>query len=131
MLSFSNFGSNRDPLCQKVAEATRMLHQQMPDVLVDGDIQANIALRPDLMQEFFPFNALAEKGANTFIFPNLASANISYKLLQELGDLEAIGPVLLGLRRPAHVLQMGCSVREIVNMAAIAVVDAQSDNTYF
>jgi malate dehydrogenase (oxaloacetate-decarboxylating)(NADP+) len=131
MLSYSNFGSNRDPLTEKVARATAKLKAKMPDLIVDGEIQANIALRPDLMQEFFPFNALAEKGANTFIFPGLASANIAYKFLQEIGEVEAIGPVLMGLKKPVHVLQMGCSVREIVNMVAVCVVDAQSSNEFF
>lgn len=131
MLSYSNFGSNRDDLTLKVAKATEKLKAKMPDLIVDGDIQANIALRTDLMKDFFPFNALANVGANTFIFPDLTSANISYKLLQELGDVEVVGPVLLGLNKPVHILQMGCSVREIVNMVAVAVVDAQGGNQYF
>ncbi len=131
MLSYSNFGSSKDPMAQKVIRATERLHREHPELIVDGDIQANVALRPDLMQEFFPFTKLAEQGANTFIFPSLGSANISYKLLQELGDVEAIGPVLLGLAKPVHVLQMGCSVREIVNMAALVVVDAQGQNEFF
>lgn len=131
MLSYANFGSNRDENTIRVAKATQRLKTLMPDLIVDGEIQANIALRPDLMQEFFPFSALAKKGANTLIFPNLTSANIAYKLLQELGDVEVIGPVILGLNKPVHVLQMGCSVREIVNMVAVAVVDAQGGNQYF
>jgi len=131
MLSYSNFGSNRDELTMKVAAATKKVKERMPELIVDGEIQANIALRTDLMQEFFPFNALANVGANTFIFPDLTSANISYKLLQELGEVEVVGPVLLGLNKPVHILQMGCSVREIVNMVAIAVVDAQGGNQYF
>jgi malate dehydrogenase (oxaloacetate-decarboxylating)(NADP+) len=131
MLSYSNFGSNRDKLAHKMATATQLLHHRHPSLIVDGDIQANIALRPDLMQEFFPFSKLAATGANTFIFPNLAAANIAYKLVQELGEAEAIGPVLLGLEKPVHILQMGSSVREIVNMIGVAVVDAQAQNLYF
>ena len=131
MLSYSNFGSNRDEFSDKVIRATEKLKAQDPNMIVDGDVQANVALRQDLLEEFFPFSALKGNPANTFIFPNLSSANISYKLLQELGDVEVIGPILLGMNKAVHVLQMGCSVREIVNMASIAVVDAQDDNVYF
>ena len=131
MLSYSNFGSARDEQGRKMSKAAQLLRQQMPDVIVEGDIQANISLRPDLQQEFYPFSTLTEKGANTFIFPDLSSANIAYKLVQEVGEVEAIGPVLLGIEKPVHILSMGASVREIVNMAAMAVVDAQSGNEFF
>jgi malate dehydrogenase (oxaloacetate-decarboxylating)(NADP+) len=94
--------------------------------VVDGDIQANFATNNDLLKEQFAFSTLVDKDVNTFIFPNLASGNIAYKLMQELGGAEAIGPVLMGLNKPVHVLQLGSSVREIVNMITIAVVDAQN-----
>jgi malate dehydrogenase (oxaloacetate-decarboxylating)(NADP+) len=93
--------------------------------VVEGDIQANVALNTQIQKESFPFSALVEEAANTLIFPNLASGNIAYKLLMEVGGGEAIGPVLLGMKKPVHILQLGSSIREIVNMAAIAVVDAQ------
>jgi len=130
MLSYSNFGSNPDEFTNKIVAATKSLNSKYPDLIVDGDIQANMALRPDLLQEFYPFSSLAESGANTFVFPDLASANIGYKLVQELSDCEVIGPVLLGLKKPAHVLQLGASVREIVNMTALAVMDAQANNEF-
>ncbi|MDX2063709.1 MAG: NADP-dependent malic enzyme [Bacteroidia bacterium] len=124
LLSFSNFGTSRHALPDRMAKASAILRRDHPDWIVDGDLQANLALRPDLLSEFFPFTALHEKGANTFIFPGLASANIAYKLLQEIGGLEAVGPLLQGLSKPVHVLQMGASVREIVNLSTLAVVDA-------
>ncbi|MCS7074200.1 MAG: phosphate acyltransferase, partial [Bacteroidia bacterium] len=130
MLSYSNFGSNQDELSQKVRKATEILQSTNPNLVVDGEIQANIALRTDLLREFYAFSPLAESGANTFIFPDLASANIGYKLVQEIAESEAIGPVLLGVDKPAHILQMGCSVREIVNMTAISVMDAQAKNLF-
>ncbi len=99
-----------------------------PDLIIDGDIQANVALDAQLQKENYPFSALAEKGANTLIFPDLTSGNIAYKLIMEIGDGEAIGPVLLGMNKPVHILQLGSSIREIVNMVAIAVVDAQQNN---
>lgn len=110
---------------EKTSAAVRMAKQKFPDLIIDGDIQANVALNTSLQQESFPFSALAKDGANTLIFPNLAAGNIAYKLLMEIGGAEAIGPVLLGMKKPVHVLQLGSSIREIVNMAAIAVVDAQ------
>ena len=94
-------------------------------MIIDGDIQANVALNTELQKENYPFSSLAEQGANTLVFPNLSSANIAYKLLMEIGGAEAIGPILLGMKKPVHILQLGSSIREIVNMAAIAVVDAQ------
>jgi malate dehydrogenase (oxaloacetate-decarboxylating)(NADP+) len=94
-------------------------------MLVDGEMQANFALNPDLLHDNFPFSTLVGKPANTLIFPTLESGNIAYKLLQEMGGAEAVGPILLGLKKPVHVLQLGSSVREIVNMVTIAVVDAQ------
>lgn len=126
ILSYSNFGSNEGEVPDKTREAVRILHEQHPEILVDGEMQANFAMNNLLLKENFPFSKLASGPANTLIFPNLESGNIAYKLLQELGEAEAVGPILLGLNKPVHVLQMGSSVREIVNMVSIAVVDAQS-----
>ena len=126
MLSYTNFGSAPGDIPTKVARAVSMLHNNYPGLIVDGDIQANFAVNNRLLKEQFPFSTLVDKDVNTFIFPNLSSGNIAYKLMQELGGAEAIGPVLMGLNKPVHVLQMGSSVREIVNMITIAVVDAQN-----
>jgi malate dehydrogenase (oxaloacetate-decarboxylating)(NADP+) len=126
MLSFTNFGSADGEVPKKMQEATKILHKNYPGLVVDGDIQANFAVNNELLKEQFPFSTLVDKNVNTFIFPNLAAGNIAYKLLQELGGAEAIGPVLMGLKKPVHILQLGSSVREIVNMITIAVVDAQN-----
>ncbi|MFN6946137.1 MAG: NADP-dependent malic enzyme [Cytophagaceae bacterium] len=126
MLSYSNFGSSKGDVPKKMAMATRCALERYPDLLIDGDIQANIALDTKLQQENYPFSLLAKEGANTLIFPGLASGNIAYKLLQEIGGAEAIGPILMGMRKPVHILQLGSSVREIVNMVAIGVVDAHT-----
>jgi malate dehydrogenase (oxaloacetate-decarboxylating)(NADP+) len=125
VLSYSNFGSSKGAVPEKTALATRLAKEKYPELTIDGDIQANIALDTQLQQENYSFSNLAEKGANTLIFPDLASGNIAYKLLMEMGGAEAIGPVLLGMKKPVHILQLGSSIREIVNMAAIAVVDSQ------
>jgi malate dehydrogenase (oxaloacetate-decarboxylating)(NADP+) len=126
LLSYSNFGSaeGEDPL--KMREATKMLHEQHPNIIVDGEIQANFALNKELRTEIFPFSELARRNTNTLIFPNLSSGNIAYKLMQEMGGTEAIGPILLGMKKPVHILQLGSSVREIVNMVTIAVADVQT-----
>jgi malate dehydrogenase (oxaloacetate-decarboxylating)(NADP+) len=126
VLSYSNFGSSKGDVPEKAREAVRLAKKKNPSLIVEGDIQANVALNKQIQQETFPFSALANEEANTLIFPNLASGNIAYKLLMEIGGAEAIGPILLGMKKPVHVLQLGSSIREIVNMAAIAVVDAQS-----
>lgn len=126
VLSYSNFGSSKGDIPEKTRKAVKISKERFPDLVIDGDIQANVALNTEIQQDMYPFSELAEKGANTFIFPNLAAGNISYKLLMEIGGAEAIGPVLLGMKKPVHILQQGSSVREIVNMAAIAVVDAQT-----
>ncbi len=126
MLSYSNFGSAEGEVPAKVIKAVNILHNNYPGLIVDGDLQANFATNNSLLQEQFPFSTLVDKNVNTFIFPNLAAGNIAYKLMQELGGAEAIGPVLMGLNKPVHVLQLGSSVREIVNMITIAVVDAQN-----
>lgn len=125
VLSYSNFGSAKGEVPTKTAAAARKADAKYPDLLIDGDIQADVSMNTALQQENYPFSKLAEKGANTFIFPDLASGNIAYKMLQSLGGSEAIGPILMGMAKPVHVLQLGSSVREIVNMVAIAVVNAQ------
>ena len=125
MLSYSNFGSSHGVIPDKTREAVRLAKEKYPDLIIDGDIQANVALDTKIQQEVYPFSELAEKGANTLIFPNLASGNIAYKLLMEIGGAETIGPILLGMKKPVHILQLGSSVRDIVNMVAITVVDAQ------
>jgi malate dehydrogenase (oxaloacetate-decarboxylating)(NADP+) len=128
LLSYSNFGSVSAEGPLKVRQAVKMLHAQYPDLRVDGEIQANIAMDQDLMKESFPFSKLLGKKVNTLIFPNLESANIAYKLLHKVSGYEIIGPVLNGMNKPAHVLQMGSSVNEIVNMIMISVMDAQQQN---
>ena len=128
MLSYSNFLSSKGEIPEKVAQARARAKEKWPNLIIDGDIQANIAVNKELLQETYPFSELAEKGANSFVFPNLASGNIAYKLLMELGNAEAIGPILFGMNKPVHILQLGSSIREIVNMVAISVVDAQVKN---
>lgn len=125
VLSYSNFGSSKGSVPEKTAKAAMQAKKRYPDLMIEGDIQANIALNTQLQQENFPFSSLAQQGANTLIFPDLASGNIAYKLLMEIGGSEAIGPVLMGMRKPVHILQLGSSIRDIVNMVGIAVVDAQ------
>lgn len=125
LLSYSNFGSSEGDTPLKMKEARKQLKNKYPDMVVDGDIQSNMALNQKMLKENFPFSELCDNPVNTLIFPNLSAGNITYKLLQELGSAEAIGPVLLGLKKSAHILQLGSSVREIVNMVIIAVVDAQ------
>ncbi len=126
MLSYSNFGSAHGRVPDGIQQAISRLHKENPEMIVDGDIQANFAMNEALLYENFPFSKLIGAAANTFIFPNLAAGNIAYKMLQELNVAEAIGPVLLGLNKSVHILQLGSSVREIVNMVTIAVVDAQA-----
>jgi malate dehydrogenase (oxaloacetate-decarboxylating)(NADP+) len=125
VLSYSNFGSSKGEVAEKTREAVAKAKIKYPEYVIDGEMQANIAINTEIQKEMYPFSALAEQGANTLIFANLASGNIAYKLLMEIGGAEAIGPILLGMKKPVHVLQLGSSIREIVNMTAIAVVDAQ------
>ncbi|MFN9394256.1 MAG: NADP-dependent malic enzyme [Flavobacteriales bacterium] len=125
LLSYSNFGSARGKDAQKVSHAVEILHRNHPHLIVDGELQANFALNPEMLKSNFPFSRLVDMKVNTLIFPNLAAGNIAYKLIQEIAGMEVIGPVLLGLRKSYHILQMDCSVREIINMTRIAVVDAQ------
>jgi malate dehydrogenase (oxaloacetate-decarboxylating)(NADP+) len=127
LLSYSNFGAFKglgSPV--RVKEAVKILHEKYPDLKVDGEMQANYALNGTLRYSRFPFNKLGDEDANTLIFPNLSSGNITYKVLQTLGTAEAIGPILMGMNKPVHILQRDSTVREIINMVAIAVVDAQS-----
>jgi malate dehydrogenase (oxaloacetate-decarboxylating)(NADP+) len=124
MLSFSNFGSVSHPSQAKVAEAVRRLHEILPDLEVDGEMQADTALVADILTKVYPFSRL-QRTANVLIFPDLTAANISYKLMSRLGEARAIGPILVGLAQPIHVLQRGADVDDIVNMAVIAAVDAQ------
>jgi malate dehydrogenase (oxaloacetate-decarboxylating)(NADP+) len=123
MLSFSNFGSTRHPFAEKVRRAVEILRERRPDLVVDGEMMADTAVVPEIIDELYPFSHVRD--ANVLIFPNLEAANVAYKLLQRLGGAETIGPVLLGMGKPVHVLQRGDEVRNIVNMAALAVVDAQ------
>lgn len=125
MISFANFGSSPSPKATKVRDAVKILHESNPDLLVDGELQTDFALNQDMLQENFPFSKLAGKKVNTLVFPNLDSANITYKLLKELNGAESIGPIMMGMRKPVHILQLDASVDEIVNMTAIAVIDAQ------
>ena len=126
MLSYSNYGSTEGEDAVKMREAVRILHEDHPDIIVDGEVQANFALNKELMNDFFPFSQLADKKPNTLIFPNLSSGNIAYKLVNEMGQAEVIGPILLGMKKPIHILQIGSSVREILNMITVAVVDVQT-----
>lgn len=125
MISYANFGSSKDPRATKVREAVDLIHKSNPDMVLDGELQTDFALNAELLQKKFPFSKLAGKKVNALIFPNLDSANSNYKLLKELNGVESIGPIMLGMRKPVHILQMGASVEEIVNMSAVAVVDAQ------
>jgi malate dehydrogenase (oxaloacetate-decarboxylating)(NADP+) len=125
MVSYSNFGSSNSSEAKLVAHARDLVKKKMPDLIVDGEMQVSLAFNNELLKENYPFSELVDKDVNTLIFPNLASGNVAYNLLKELGSADAIGPILLGLKKPVHILQLGSSVRNIVNMAMIAVVDAQ------
>jgi len=124
LLSFSNFGSTRHPLAEKVARAVALLRERAPGLMVDGEMQADTAVTPEIIERDYPFSTL-KGGANVLIFPNLEAGNVAYKLLARIGGAEAIGPILMGMSHPVHVLQRGAEVNDIVNIAAIAVVDAQ------
>ena len=125
MLSYSNFGSSNSETSKKIREAVSYIHRHFPDTVLDGEIQADFALNPEMLAKEFPFSKLNGKKVNVLIFPNLESANITYKLLKQVEGAESIGPVILGFNKPVHILQLGASVDEMVNMAALAVVDAQ------
>ena len=125
MLSYSNFGASQNEDSKKIAQAIKLIHRNYPNVVIDGELQADFALNPELLKKEFPFSKLVDKKVNVLIFPNLDAANITYKLMKELYDATSIGPIMLGLNKPVHILQLGASVDEMVNMAAIAVIDAQ------
>ena len=125
LITYSNFGSAEGDDAKKMKKAVQLLKQRNPKMIVDGEMQAHLPFNLDLMKENHPFSDLAEQGANVLIFPNLSSSNIAYNLVKEIADIEKIGPILLGLKKPVHVVQLGSTTREIVNMIAIAVVDAQ------
>ena len=125
ILSFSNFGSSNSKEAEKISSAIKLLHNNNPDIIVDGPIQSDFALNKEMLKSRFPFSNLNGRKVNTLIFPNLDSANISYKIIKELDDAISIGPILIGLNRPVHILQLGASVEEIVNMAAISAIDSQ------
>jgi malate dehydrogenase (oxaloacetate-decarboxylating)(NADP+) len=125
MISYSNFGSSTNESASKVREAVAYLHKNYPEMVIDGELQADFALNPEMLKAKFPFSKLAGKKVNTLIFPNLESANITYKLLKELNKVDSIGPIMLGMGKPVHIFQLGASVEEMVNMAAIAVIDSQ------
>jgi len=124
MLSFSNFGSTKHPYVEKVQRAVQLVREANASLMVDGEMMADTAVVPEIIEETYPFSRL-RGGANVLIFPDLTSANTCYKLLRRIGGAETIGPILMGMSKPVHVLQRDAAVEEIVNMAAIAVVDAQ------
>ncbi len=126
LLSYSNFGSSRTKDSSMITDAVKILHDKYPDLIVDGEMQANFAVNKELRQKRFPFSKLADKKINTLIFPDLNAGNIAYKLMLEMGGCEAIGPILMGINKSVHILQLESSVREIINMTTIAVVDAQN-----
>jgi malate dehydrogenase (oxaloacetate-decarboxylating)(NADP+) len=123
-LSYSNFGSVKGELANKLKKAVEIIHKDYPDLIVDGEMQASTALNLELMKENFPFTKFKGKPANVLIFPNLASANIAHKLLKELTEYEVIGPILNGMKKPVQVLTMGSAVNDIVNMIMVSVMDA-------
>lgn len=125
MVSYANFGSSTSQRASKVRDAVAYLHENHPDLIVDGEIQADFALNPEMLSQKFPFSKLAGKKVNTLIFPNLDSGNITYKLMKELYKTGSIGPIVMGMGKPVHIFQLGASVEEMVNMAAITVIDAQ------
>lgn len=125
MLSYSNFGSSDTPEAKLVAEARKLVKEQNPSLIVDGEMQGIVAFNKEILRDNYPFSELVDQDVNTLIFPNLAAGNIAFNLLKEVGGADAVGPILLGLKKPVHVLQLGSSVRSIVNMTLVAVVDAQ------
>jgi len=125
LVAYSNFGAIRGSSAIRAHEAVEILHREYPELIVDGEMQMNYALNSELRQQKFPFSKLGNKKVNTIIFPNLSSGNIAYKMMQEIGGGQVTGPILLGLGKPIQILQMESDVREIVDMAAFAVVDAQ------
>ena len=125
MLSYSNFGSSDSPEAKLVAEATKILKLRNPSLIVDGEMQGSLAFNKEILKDNYPFSELVDEDVNVLIFPNLTAGNVAYNLLKEVGGADAIGPILLGMKKPVHVLQLGSTVRNIINMALVAVVDAQ------
>jgi malate dehydrogenase (oxaloacetate-decarboxylating)(NADP+) len=125
MVSYSNFGSSTHPMVLKVNEAVRFLHRNFPEINVDGPVQSDFALNKEMFQKKFSFSKLSGKKVNTLIFPNLDAANTNYKVIKELDNALSIGPIMMGMSKAVHVIQLGASVEEMVNMSAVAVVDAQ------
>ncbi|MFO7721183.1 MAG: NADP-dependent malic enzyme [Gillisia sp.] len=125
MISYANFGSSKNERARKVKEAVEILHKSNPELMVDGELQIDFALNKEMLQKKFPFSKLVGKKVNTLIYPNLEAANGTYKLIKELNKSDSIGPIMMGMKKPVHILQLGASVEEMVNMAAVAVVDAQ------
>ena len=125
MLSFSNFGSTNTPLTAKISKAVELMHRKFPSINVDGEVQADFALNSEMLKEKFPFSKLNGKKVNGLIFPNLEAANIGYKLMKEFNQIDSIGPIIMGLKKPVHIIQLGASVDEIVNIASVAIVHAQ------
>src|SRR5699024_1089487 len=125
MMSYANFGSSKAPQSKKVKEAVDYLHKEEPNLAVDGEMQADFALNKEMRESQFPFSKIADHKVNTLIFPNLVSANSTYKLIKEMGKGDSIGPIIMGLSKPVHILQLGASVQEMVNMSAVAVMDVQ------
>jgi malate dehydrogenase (oxaloacetate-decarboxylating)(NADP+) len=125
MLSFSNFGSSESESAVKIREAVSYIHRHFPHVVIDGELQADFALNRQMLAKEFPFSKLNGKKVNVLIFPNLDAANITYKLMKQVDEVETVGPIMMGLKKPVHILQLGASVDEMVNMSAVAVVDAQ------
>ncbi len=123
MLSFSNFGSAKYPQSVKVKEAVQLVKRQRPNLIIDGEMQADTAVVPEIREKQFPFSSLQGK-SNVLIFPSLEAGNIAYKLMARIGQATVIGPVLMGMKKPIHVLQTGATVDDIINMTAIAVVEA-------
>ncbi len=126
MLSYSNFGSSNSPEARLVARAREIVKQKEPSLIIDGEMQANVAFNKEILKDNYPFSELVNNDVNVLIFPNLAAGNVAYNLLQEVGGADAIGPVLLGIRKPVHILQLGSHIRSIYNMVLIAVIDAQT-----
>ena len=130
MISYTNFGDGKHPESSKVKQAVEIIHSQAPELLIDGEIQVDFALNQDMLTDKFPFSKLAGRKVNTLIFPNLTAANATYKLMKELNKYDSIGPIIMGLDKPVHVIQFGASVEEMVNMSAVSVVDAQQKQRY-
>ena len=128
MLSYSNFGSSDHPMANKVERAVKFLNRVKPDLVIDGPIQSDFALNKMMLKNKFDDSKLGNQKVNILVFPNLDAANITYKVIKELDGAKSIGPIMMGMDKPVHVLQLKASVEEIVNMSAIAVVDAQSRN---